>query len=68
MHTPSFLPATEDTPARIYYAGRSGRHHVGLASRGLLPYPAFTTGKAASAGPRATCADSLFTIPLQSSE
>lgn len=33
MHTASFLPATEDAPARIYYAGRSGRRHVGSASR-----------------------------------
>ena len=33
MHTPSFVPACDDTPARIYYAGRAGRRHVGDGSR-----------------------------------
>ena len=34
MHTPSYLPACEadGAPARIYYAGRAGRQHVGAAS------------------------------------
>ncbi|MBB2924279.1 hypothetical protein [Cellulomonas cellasea] len=39
VHTPSFLPAEGDVPDRIYYAGRSGRRHVGPGSRyslGLL--------------------------------
>jgi hypothetical protein len=33
MHTPSYLPATGATPARLYYAGRTGRQHVGPTSR-----------------------------------
>ncbi|GEK22980.1 hypothetical protein [Cellulomonas xylanilytica] len=32
MHTPSYLPAGDGTPARIYYAGRRGRRHVGAGS------------------------------------
>ncbi len=32
MHTPSYLPAADGAPARIYYAGRAGRRHVGTAS------------------------------------
>lgn len=32
MHTPSYLPATDTHPERIYYAGRSGRRHVGAGS------------------------------------
>lgn len=41
MHTPSYLPPTDSTPARIYYAGRRGRQHVGDGSQyaiGLLEY------------------------------
>ncbi|MCM3696067.1 hypothetical protein [Microbacterium oleivorans] len=33
MHTPSYLPASGAFPARIYYAARSGRSHVGPTSR-----------------------------------
>ncbi len=33
VHTPSYLPGTEDRHPRIYYAGRSGRRHVGASSR-----------------------------------
>ncbi len=36
MHTPSYLPAEGDVPERIYYAGRSGRRHVGRGSRYAL--------------------------------
>ena len=32
MHTPSYLPPSRDLPARIYYAGRAGRRHVGPGS------------------------------------
>jgi hypothetical protein len=32
MHTPSYLPPSGDVPARIYYAGRAGRRHVGAGS------------------------------------
>lgn len=41
MHTPSYVPATASTPARIYYAGRRGRQHVGHTSHyaiGALEY------------------------------
>jgi hypothetical protein len=33
MHTPSYLPPLGGAPARIYYAGRAGRQHVGSGSR-----------------------------------
>lgn len=33
MHTPSFLPAADGRPARIFYAGRAGRKHTGAGSR-----------------------------------
>ena len=32
MHTPSYVPASVDAPARIYYAGRASRRHVGVES------------------------------------
>lgn len=43
VHTPSYVPGTNDHPPRIYYAGRSGRRHVGASSRyaiGVLEYRA----------------------------
>lgn len=33
MHTPSYVPAVEDRPARIYYTGRSSRKQYGARSR-----------------------------------
>lgn len=32
MHTPSYVPASAEAPARIYYAGRASRRHVGPGS------------------------------------
>ena len=41
MHTPSYVPATEGHPARIYYTGRASRKQYGAQSRyaiGVLEY------------------------------
>jgi hypothetical protein len=41
MHTPSYAPATEEHPARIYYTGRASRKLYGAQSRyaiGVLEY------------------------------
>ncbi len=33
MHTPSYVPAVADRPARVYYTGRSSRKQYGATSR-----------------------------------
>jgi hypothetical protein len=41
MHTPSYVPATREHPARIYYTGRASRKQYGAQSRyaiGVLEY------------------------------
>ncbi len=32
LHTPSYVPAVDGHPPRLYYAGRRGRRHVGAGS------------------------------------